>query len=511
MAALGPEILGVAEHAMLDQLAVHSGISIETLMENAGRQVANEIAKRWPAQRTFVLCGPGNNGGDGYVVARHLAARGYEVRVLTVGDHARLDGAAAAMARQWTGPVEPWVNRGTVRAGLYVDAVYGAGLNRPITETFAEYWFLVRESGSPIVAIDVPSGLHGDKAAFLDDRVWSADLSVTFFRKKPAHVLMPGRKLCGETVVVDIGIPLGLIHALAEAAEEGAVPDLMFAAENAGPKSAVEPDGDAHKYRRGHCVVVCGPALATGAARLAARAALRIGAGLVTLAGDPDAARLCAHHVTAEMIAAFSGTDGLKAILSDPRKTAIVVGPGLGLTATAQDIVAAVLAGPAGAVLDADALTAFQTSPDRLFSMIRAKPGSGVAMTPHDGEFERLFPGLRKRAVNKIEAARMAADQSGAIIVLKGADTVIAAPDGQTRVNTNAPPWLATAGSGDVLAGIVGGLLAQGQQPFEAACAAVWLHGAAGAALGQGLIATDLADILPRVLKNTHPDPKIAL
>lgn len=496
---------------MLDQMAVDSGVSLESLMENAGRQVANEIAKRWPVQRTFVICGPGNNGGDGYVVARHLAARGYDVTVKTVGDHSGLGDAAKAMARQWNGPTEPWVNRGSVRAGLYVDAVYGAGLNRPITEEFAEYWFLVRESGSPIVAIDVPSGVHGDKAAFLDQHDWSADLTVTFFRKKPAHVLMPGRKLCGEIVVVDIGMPQGLIYALAEAAEEGAIPGLLFATENEPPSAALEPEADAHKYWRGHCVVVSGPSLATGAARLAARAALRAGAGLVTLAADPDAARVCAQHVTAEMVAAFSGVDGLRALLADARKTAVVVGPGLGLTPVAQDIVMAALAGPASVVLDADALTAFQTAPQGLFDLVKANPKRAVVMTPHEGEFERVFPGLRKRAVNKIEAARMAADQSGAIVVLKGADTVISAPSGQTRVNTNAPPWLATAGSGDVLAGIIGGFLAQGRQPFEAASAAVWLHGAAGAAGGQGLIATDLAEFLPKLLKNMGADPKFAL
>jgi hydroxyethylthiazole kinase-like uncharacterized protein yjeF len=415
------------------------------------------------------------------------------------------------MAQHWNGATEPWANRGVARPGLYVDAAYGAGLNRPVTEDFAEYWFLVREGGNPIVAIDVPSGVHGDKAAFLDSQDWSADLTVTFFRKKPAHVLMPGRKLCGEIVVADIGIPTGLIHALAEAAEEGAVPDLMFARENTRPQFTLEPEADAHKYWRGHCVAVCGPALATGAARLAARAALRCGAGLVTLAADPDAARVCAHHVTAELIAAFSGTAGLRALLADKRKTAVVVGPGLGLEPVAQDIVAEALAVPAGVVLDADALTAFQSAPDRLFALVKAKPGAGVILTPHDGEFERLFPGLRKRAVNKIEAARMAADQSGAIVVLKGADTVVAAPDGRARVNMNAPRWLATAGSGDVLAGIAGGLLAQGRSAFEAASAAVWLHGAAGAALGPGLIASDLPDILPQVLKNIGRDSKFAL
>lgn len=512
MAALGPEILGVAEHAMLDQLAVHSGISIETLMENAGRQVANEIAKRWPAQRTFVLCGPGNNGGDGYVVARHLRARGYDVTVLTIGDHVRMDGAAKAMRDAWTGPKEAWQATATMKRALYVDAIYGAGLNRAIPEGLAAYFDQIRDSDSIVAAVDVPSGLHGDTAAPLGPTVW-ADLTVTFFRHKPAHVLMPGRKICGETVVVDIGIPQGLVIALAEAQAEGALPQALFSEINPKPIIPLVPEPDTHKFERGHAVVIAGPALATGAARLAARAALRIGAGLVTLAaGDPDAALACAHHVTAEMVASFSGEEGLRALLTDPRKNVVVVGPGLGLTPNAQDIVTTVLAGHASVVLDADAITAFQAAPDKLFDLIKAKPKRGVVITPHEGEFERLFPGLRKRAVNKIEAARMAADRSGAVIVLKGADTVIAAPDGRSRVNMNAPHWLATAGSGDVLAGIVGGLLGQRFiTPYEAASAAVWLHGAAGAVAGPGLIATDLAEVLPKVLKNLGSDPKIAL
>jgi ADP-dependent NAD(P)H-hydrate dehydratase / NAD(P)H-hydrate epimerase len=519
---VGPEILGVAEHAMLDQLVVQSGISIESLMENAGRQVANEIAKRWPAQNTFVVCGPGNNGGDGYVVARHLKARGYRVTVLTVGDHSALRDPAKAMAAEWDGPVEVWRNTGTVRPGLYVDAIYGAGLNRAIPEEMAEYWFLVQMADCPIVAVDVPSGLHGDTAAFLGDESWTADLTVTFFRKKPAHVLMPGRMLCGEIVVVDIGIPEGLLHALAEVQHEGAIPDLLFASENVPPLARPDPQPDGHKFDRGSVVVVAVPALATGAARLAARAALRVGAGLVTLAATPQAAQTCAHHVTAEMVRAFEGADGLRALLSDPRTRAVVIGPGLGRGFEERALVLTVLASGIPAVLDADALSAFDGMAGDLFAAIRAVPSRPVILTPHDGEFERLFPGLRKRAVNKIEAARLAAEQSGAMVILKGPDTVIVTQliahrpgdpvtMGRTIVNTHAPPWLATAGSGDVLAGMIAGLLAHYRSAPAAAVSAVWLHGAVGEALGPGLIASDLAEALPQVLKNMALGPKFAL
>jgi hydroxyethylthiazole kinase-like uncharacterized protein yjeF len=513
----GPEILGVREHALLDELAGLSGISIEVLMENAGRQVANEIAKRWPAQETFVVCGPGNNGGDGYVAARHLRARGYRVTVMTVGDHTKMDGAAKAMRDAWDGPVEEWaIDDDGVHPGLYVDAVYGAGLNRAVPKAFAEFWRSVHAYDGPIVAIDVPSGVHGDKAAFLGDDDWYADLTVTFFRKKPAHVLMPGAKYCGETVVVDIGIPAGLLQSLLEAEKEGALSGAMVAVENDAPEFPPRIQDDTHKYKRGHCLVVSGPALATGAARLAARAALRTGAGLVTLAASPDAAQVCAHHVTAEMVKAFDGKAGLRAILADRRINAIVIGPGLGRGDAERALVVAALESEASVVLDADALSAFEGRANELWDLIRAKMtkaklGRGVVLTPHEGEFERLFPGLRKRAVNKIEAARMATGQCGAVLVLKGADTVIADPDGKAWVNGNAPPWLATAGSGDVLAGIIAGLMAQGYYPLTAALDGVWFHGEAGVVAGKGLIASDLPEVLPKVLKNIWAESKNAL
>lgn len=501
VAGLGPEILGVAEHAMLDELAVHSGISIETLMENAGRAVANDI-EMWncvaPRKPVTVVCGPGNNGGDGFVTARHLAARGHPVEVLTIGDGSRASAEALAMRAVWRGPVRPWNPGEAPTAPLIVDAVFGAGLTRAIPVELVHYF----NAATNVLAIDVPSGLHGDKASFLGDHSWTANRTVTFVRKKPAHVLMPGMQHCGSVAVYDIGMPPYLIDALAEAAGEGALDGSGFARENRLLGVHPEPSIGGHKYDRGHCLVVTGPVLATGAARLAARAALRTGAGLVTLAGDPDAARMCAHLVTAEMVVEFENRAAFRAILADARKNAIVVGPGLGLGPATWEIVGDCLSVEAAVVLDADALSSFQASPSQLFDLVKAKPGRGVVMTPHEGEFERLFPGLRKRAVNKIEAARMAADQCGAVVVLKGADTVIATPDGQTRVNTNAPVWLATAGSGDVLAGIIAGLMAQGQCPLTAALEGVWLHGAAGEAMGRGLIASDLPEVLPKVLKN---------
>jgi NAD(P)H-hydrate epimerase len=348
-----------------------------------------------------------------------------------------------------------------------------------------------------IVAIDVPSGLHGDTGKPLGDVAVRADLTVTFFREKPAHVLMPGRQLCGEVVVTDIGIP---DTALSESKlfENGpALWDYPW------------PKADGHKYARGHCVVVSGPAHATGAARLAARGAVRIGAGLVSVASPPDAVPINAAALTAIMVKPFSGAAGLANLLNDKRFNSVVIGPGCGVGRATQELVAAVLASEAAAVLDADALTSFQDDPGVLFRLLRQP----AIMTPHEGEFERLFKGVLTKSQNKIEAARAASAMAGCTVLLKGPDTVIAATGGLATVNTHAPPALATAGSGDVLAGFIGGLMAQRLDSYKAACAAAWLHGEAAYRFGTGLIAEDLPEMLPAVLRtlrdrtDDHNDP----
>jgi NAD(P)H-hydrate epimerase len=490
----GPEILTVVEMAEIDRLAASSGIPTLALMENAGRKVANEIAKRWSPRETTVLCGPGNNGGDGYVIARHLAARGYQVEVVTVGDHAALKADAAAMAKLWCGPTRRFAAGEPVRARLVVDAIYGAGLNRGLDAALSQLFADIETTDAPIVAVDIPSGIHGDCALFLDNaRPWTAALTVTFFRKKPAHVLYPSRKHCGEIVCVDIGIPDGMLHARAGLQIEAVVE----CTENIGPFSRSAADPAAHKYEHGHCLVVSGPAHATGAARLAATAALRSGAGLVTVAAEAAAIPILAASLTAIMVREASSPDALSNLLSDKRFKAVVIGPGNGLTAATRDRVAVALSSQASVVLDADALSAFAESPEALIKQLTPR----CVLTPHDGEFERVFPGVLKQATNKIEAARIAAKRAGAVVLLKGADTVIADATGRAAVNTNAPPALATAGSGDVLAGIIAGLLAQGLSPFDAARLAAFVHGACGTKAGPGLIAEDLADLVPNALE----------
>jgi NAD(P)H-hydrate epimerase len=476
------EILTNDEMRRADQAAGTAGTPSLALMENAGRAVADAIAARFAPCRTTILCGPGNNGGDGFVVARLLASRGFEVAVAAnVGQK----GDAAEMAQQWQGSRLDLSPAALDSSALIVDALFGAGLSRPLDKIYRAVVEAVNQSHVPVVAVDVPSGLDGDSGKVRGVAV-KASLTVTFFRLKPGHLLLPGRELCGETLLADIGIP-----------ESAASQIKLF--ENTpmlwGGKFHW-PAADAHKYARGHCLVVSGPAYATGAARLAARGALRMGAGLVSVAAEGDAVGANAAHLTAIMVKPFKGANGLAKLLSDKRLNAVAIGPGLGVSKVTRGLVVAVLASGAAAVLDADALTSFHENPKALFAKIKR----AAVLTPHAGEFERIFPGLLDKSKSKIEAARLAAAMSHAVVLLKGNDTVIAAPDGTAAINANAPATLATAGAGDVLAGFIAGLLAQGMPPFEAACAGAWLHGDAASRFGPGLIAEDLAEILPESL-----------
>lgn len=491
----GPEILTTSQAAEVDRLTALSGTPLVRLMENAGRQVANEIARRWSPCAVLVLCGPGNNGGDGYVVARHLQARGFDVDLVAYANQAKASDEARQMASLWRGPVRPFNADDAIGADLIVDAVFGAGLSRRLDEGLSRFFSAASIADIPIVAIDVPSGLQGDTATFVDGTPpWQARLCVTFFRKKPAHVLMPGRLHCGEIQCVDIGIADGMIAALAALPLANA--DSSRPCEEVLSIPQLVPGALVHKHARGHCFVVSGPATMTGAARLAAVAALRAGAGLVTVLGKGDALPILASHLTAVMVRACDAPGALRDALSDARPASVVAGPGLGVTAETRQIIAQVLSARRPAVLDADALTAFEGDPHELFGQL---PPEAV-LTPHVGEFNRLFPGVIGRVSNRIEATREAARRAGCAVLLKGPDTVIAAPDGRVAVNTNAPPHLATAGAGDVLAGIIGARLAQGEPCFEAARAGAFLHGKCGSLAGAGLIAEDLPALLPRAL-----------
>lgn len=481
------EILTVEQGYVADRYAAAHGVPSLTLMENAGRAVADEICRRWSPRAVAVLCGPGNNGGDGYVVARLLKERRWAVSVEALSDVAALKGDAAEMAKRWGRKTTPFA-ASHPSARLYVDAMFGAGLTRGLEGRAAEIVRLLNKSNSPVVAIDVPSGLQGDLGRGYDDVVVKADVTVTFFRKKPAHVLALGCYFSGEVVVADIGIPAAAIESIKPNTFENG-PELWG-------REYPWPSPDGHKYARGHCVVVSGNAHATGAARLAARGALRIGAGLVSVASPPDAVPINAAQLTSVMVKPFSGAKGLADLLSDKRLNAVVIGPGCGVGHQTQELVAAVLASEAAVALDADALTSFHDDPAALFRLLREP----AVLTPHEGEFERIFPGLLAKSQNKIEAARTAVGTARCTVLLKGPDTVIATPDGHAIVNSHAPATLATAGSGDVLSGFIGGLMAQRVDSYKAAAAAAWLHGMAAQRFGPGLISEDLPELLPAAL-----------
>ena len=464
-----------------DRLTVAAGTPIIELMANAGAAVARAILQHWSTRPVIILCGPGNNGGDGFVTARLLAEAGWNVRVALLGDRNHLAGAARYYADSWQGSIEQLSTTVINGADLVVDAIFGAGLSRPLEGVAAETLAAASLKNIPIVAIDVPSGLMGDTGESLG-AVPSA-LTVTFFRKKPGHVLLPGRLLCGEVIVSDIGTPYTILPELA--------PDIFENEPSLWISDLPRPHEGGNKYTRGHALISGGYPL-TGAARLAARAAVRAGAGLTTLAVAEIAFPIYAASLTSIMVQPIKVQDDFDRLLNDPRYSSLLIGPGAGTTEETRARVLSMLSTRRPTVLDADAITVFQNDPQTLFQAINGP----CILTPHEGEFARLFD----TGGDKLTRSRSAARSSDAIIVLKGSDTVIASPDGRVIINTNAPPTLATAGAGDVLSGILLGLLAQGMDPFLASAAAVWMHGAAAKKFGPGLIAEDLADLLPGVL-----------
>lgn len=516
------ELLTPAEMARADALTIQAGIPGYGLMLAAGRNVAAtavDMLRARKGRRVAVFCGPGNNGGDGYVAARVLHEMHFDVAVGVLGDPAALKGDAARAFRDWAGLTIPAGEIDPTAADLIIDALFGAGLSRPLDGEALALVENLNASGLPILAVDVPSGLDGANGAIGSDCVRAAE-TVTFFRMKPGHLLLPGRLACGKARLTQIGI--------AESALEAIKPRSFLNAPPLWLGDLPAPSVDGHKYKRGHLLVASGPMLATGAARLAARAGLRAGAGLTTLVSPAEAAAVNAAHLTAVMLKMADDLKDWRAILADRRFSALVIGPGFGVGARTRNLVEAIARAvepdrPFGLVLDADALTSFSPDWDRLAAVLR-KSSAATVLTPHEGEFSRLFnkktgnshvKGEDKTGAsreifaffsqpsdqtNKIDRARAAARAVGAVVALKGPDTVVASPDGRASIANNAPPTLATAGSGDVLAGMIGGLLAQGMPAFEAASCAVWLHGEAAQLFGPGLIAEDLPEILPRVL-----------
>ena len=451
---VAPEAMRAAEAA-----AIAAGVPALDLMARAAAAAAAAIRDFRPGCEVLVLCGRGNNGGDGYATACLLRGAGIDVRVAAIGPV--VGEAAAAMAARWGGPVEPLMT--AAPAAVIVDALFGTGLSRALSSDVQAAIDRFGAAGAAVVALDIPSGIDAMTGAALG-RPLAADLTVAFGAMKYGHALGPGRQLCGRIMVADIGV---------------ALPDA--AVRLVPPPERAALAADVHKYRRGAVLVVEGDAVRGGAARLTVLAALRAGAGVVTLVGPGCGA-------PADAIMRRSDVQG-QAMLGDGRLGAIAIGPGLVDDARSRQWLALVLAGDTPVVVDGGALA---------FGLpVLAGARAPLVLTPHDGEFVRLFGSV---GADRIGAAQAAAAASGAVTVLKGPETVIAAPDGRTGVNIHASPWLATAGSGDVLTGIIAGLLAQGMTAFDAARAGVWLHGDAGVRGGAGLIADDLPGLLRAVL-----------
>ncbi|MGE4335477.1 MAG: NAD(P)H-hydrate dehydratase [Pigmentiphaga sp.] len=471
-----------------DALAIAAGTPGALLMAAAGEAVAEAVCRYFPRQPVTVLCGPGNNGGDGFVAARCLAERGWPVRLVLRGERGALSGDAAHHARQWAAPCLPWDAAAVAGAGVVIDAVFGAGLSRDLPPDVTALLQAARAQGAAVIAVDVPSGLDGDSGT-LRGKVVPADVTVTFFRLKPGHLLLPGRDSCGRLELAQIGMPDAVLPSL----DVDTWHNLPALWRQALPRAA----SHGHKYDRGH-VLVLGGARMTGAARLAAAAAQRAGAGLVTVAAPTPVWPVYAAALDSIMVEPCAtpetSTEASEwpAMLADTRRNVVLLGPGLGRHPSQRDHVLATFDGRRRVVLDADALSIFAKAPERLFAGIQGD----CVLTPHEGEFTRLFGASTE---DKPTRARRAARASGAVVVLKGSDTVIAAPDGRVAINDNAPPTLAIGGTGDALAGLVAGLLAQGMPAFEAAAAAVWLHGRAAQRVGPGLIPEDLLASLPGV------------
>src|SRR5438477_6888783 len=496
---LAMEVLTPAEMERADRLTIAAGRPGFALMLSAGQAVAKAAMELVTEGPILVVAGPGNNGGDGFVAAAELAAQGREVSVILMCERDHLRGDAASAARGWKYPVLPFNPQAIGKPALIIDALFGAGLSRPVSGDPFEMIEAINVNGAPVLAVDLPSGVNGTSAAVMGTAVRATE-TVTFFRKKPAHLLLPGRLNCGRVRVADIGINARVLEEIRPQAFEN-TPQFWR-------KSFPVPRIDGHKYARGHAIVVSGDVAATGAARLSARGALRAGAGLVTLASPRDALAVNAAALTAVMVRAIDTVVEFGELIDDKRLNTCVIGPGAGIGERTRDFVHTALSAKRHLVLDADALTSFADAPDRLFESIKTSHDPQVVLTPHEGEFPRLFSDLSNKHPlrSKLERVRAAAERSGAVVLVKGPDTVVASPDGRATIASNAAPWLATAGAGDVLAGMIAGLLAQGVPAFEAASIGVWMHGEAAREAGPGLIAEDLSEVLPAVFRRLYDE-----
>ena len=494
------ELLTADEMRRAEQITIDGGTPSLTLMENAGRAVAEEVVRRFPrGSKVAVCCGRGNNGGDGFVCARILRERGFQVRLGLLGKPEELKAEPKEMARRWDETIEPLNVLMLEGADIVIDGIMGAGLKGPVNGEIADIIQSVNDKKTPVVAIDMPTGIemtHGSIQGIAFESV----STVTFFRKKTGQAQLPGKAYCGDVRISDIGISNKV---LADIAPQTFInePDFWL-------RYYPRLNKEGHKYDRGHAVVVSGPMESTGASRLGAKAALRIGAGLVSLATSKSAFYVNAAQLTSIMLSVYDGGGGLGDLLvNDPHQNAVLIGPGAGISEQTCENVTAVLASEATVIIDAEGLTAFEQNPQDLFGLIQGRNAPTI-ITPHKGEFDRIFPELGN-AESKLEQTKRAAEISGSVVIFKGPITIISAPDGLSAILGDAPPWLATAGTGDVLAGMITGLCAQGMSPFDAAAAAVWMHAELARTFGPGMISEDMPALLPPLLQRLNKIMKL--
>lgn len=495
---MNTEILSITQMKQAEDASLSGRTSSYTLMQRAGRAVADIVRERYEKQPVMVLCGSGNNGGDGFIAASELKRKKWDVTVACKLEAEYLEGDVARAAEEWGDDFETLDKVKLPEDGIIIDAIFGTGLEREITGDAQEVLFALQRSSCSVVAVDFPSGVYADSGD-CQPCTPQADLTVTFFRKKMGHILLPGRVACGDIIVSDIGMKDDVLDEIEGEIVHENDPSLGWQ-EDASTKAFWT-----HKYHHGHIAVLGGKVL-TGATVLTSLSALRIGAGLVTIAAHPDVVNVYRMASPSLMVEPLQEMARFKDhYAKDDRRNVLLIGPGAGLEneGALKKIVFDATASERICVLDADALSVFENDTRTFYKSLH----KSCILTPHEGEFERIFPGLQG---SKVDRALEASRKTGAIIVLKGADTVVASPNGKAVINTTGCGWMATAGTGDVLAGMIAGLVARKVlNLFDATCAAVWMHGKASELAGPGMISEDLSSHIPSVLALLNDPPEI--
>jgi hydroxyethylthiazole kinase-like uncharacterized protein yjeF len=457
------------------------------LMLKAGKLAAKTIDSLYSKRKTLILCGVGGNGGDGFIIAQELFNKGWDIQVSIIGDKNKIKGDSLRALNKLKLKIFSFNEINLDKPKLFIDAIYGIGFSRKVNKKECIILNIIDKHPAPVIAIDIPSGIDCNNGKILGFAAY-CDLTITFSTLKTGHILLPGSEKINKIKILDIGISKNIINKIE--------PNVKINNKNEWVKEIVWPKIDDHKYSRGYSLIIGGPKNMTGASRLAAMSAQRAGSGIVALATEKEAAEIYFISLTSQLVKTYKNLKEFNAIINESRIDSIVIGPGLDVSSKSILKIKSALKTNKRIVLDAGAISCFK---NKLEMLIKILSGKEVILTPHEGELKSILPDLSGSLISK---ALKAAKILNTIVVLKGATTVIASPNNKAFVNTAGAKWLATAGSGDVLAGIIGGLLSNKMKTFYAAAYGVWLHSEAGKYLGPGLIAEDIPKILPKILKN---------